>query len=368
MSSVEPTVNTNGKRVLVMAGGTGGHVFPALAVAKALKANGVEVQWIGTERGIEARVVPANDIPLNLLPVQGIRGKGLLSRLIGIARAGVSVFAAMFLILKLRPVCVIGLGGYVAGPGGLAAWLTRTPLLIHEQNAVAGTTNRLLVRFATLALTGYPIALGGDKNRYIGNPVRDDIAALPTPDQRFADRGDKLRLLVLGGSQGALAINRAVVATLKQLPADFPLEVWHQTGAAHIDTVSDQVAECPVSVRAEAFIENMAEAYAWADVVLCRAGALTVAELTAAGVGGWLVPLPQAIDDHQRGNARWLEAEGAGEIIEQATLDAKLLEEKLRNAVNNRAQLLSMAAAARSLAKPDAAREAAQLCMECANG
>ncbi len=362
------TVDTSAKRVLVMAGGTGGHVFPALAVAKALQADGVDVQWIGTERGIEARVVPANDIILNLLPVQGIRGKGLLSRLTAVLRAGVSVFSAMFLIIRLRPACVIGLGGYVAGPGGLAAWLTRTPLLIHEQNAVAGTTNRLLVRFAKLALTGYPISLGGAKNRYIGNPVREEIAALPEPELRFANRDEKLRLLVLGGSQGALAINRAVIETLKQLSADFPLQVWHQTGAAHIDTVLEQAAQCAVDIRAEAFIENMAAAYAWADIVLCRAGALTVAELTAAGVGAWLVPLPQAIDDHQRANARWLESEGAGEIIEQTSLDANLLEQKLRQAIAERESFLKMALAARSLAKPDAARMAAQLCMECANG
>lgn len=362
------SVDTSAKRVLVMAGGTGGHVFPALAVAKALQADGADVQWIGTERGIEARVVPANDIILNRLPVQGIRGKGLLSRLTAVLRAGVSVFSAMFLILRLRPACVIGLGGYVAGPGGLAAWLTRTPLLIHEQNAVAGTTNRLLVRFAKLALTGYPISLGGAKNRYIGNPVREEIAALPEPEQRFANRDEKLRLLVLGGSQGALAINRAVIETLMRLPADFPLQVWHQAGAAHIDTVLEQVAQCPVDVRAEAFIEDMAAAYAWADIVLCRAGALTVAELTAAGVGAWLVPLPQAIDDHQRANARWLESEGAGEIIEQSSLDAGLLEQKLRQAVVEREAFLTMAVAARSLAKPDAARVAARLCMECANG
>ena len=362
------SVDTSATRVLVMAGGTGGHVFPALAVAKALQADGVDVQWIGTERGIEARVVPANDIILNLLPVQGIRGKGLLSRLTAVLRAGISVFSAMFLIFRLRPACVIGLGGYVAGPGGLAAWLTRTPLLIHEQNAVAGTTNRLLVRFAKLALTGYPISLGGAKNRYIGNPVREEIAALPEPEQRFANRDEKLRLLVLGGSQGALAINCAVIETLKQLPADFPLQAWHQTGAAHIDTVLEQTAQCAVDFRAEAFIDDMAAAYAWADIVLCRAGALTVAELTAAGVGAWLVPLPQAIDDHQRANARWLESEGAGEIIEQTRLDASLLEQKLRQAVAEREPFLKMAVAARSLAKPDSARVAAQLCMECANG
>lgn len=365
--SVDASVET----VLVMAGGTGGHVFPALAVAGALQDRGVAVQWLGTARGIEARVVPAAGITLHTLPVQGIRGKGLLSRITALVKAMQSLLSAVVLIGRVKPICVIGLGGYVAGPGGLAAWLTRTPLLIHEQNAVPGTTNRLLARFARRILTGYPVALGGDKAVHIGNPVRADISLLPAPETRCAER-ERLRLLVLGGSQGALAINRAVTQTVAQLPKGLALDVWHQTGAAHIEAMNEAYRnariDADISIKAEAFIDNMAEAYAWADVVLCRAGALTVAELTAAGVASWLVPLPQAIDDHQRANARWLEEHGAGEILEQSSLSVELLTEKLMGAAKNRGALLQMATAARQLAKPDAAAVAAGYCLEVAHG
>lgn len=349
--------------VLVMAGGTGGHVFPALAVAKALQEKSVAVQWLGTERGIEARVVRENGIELHCLGVQGIRGKGLLMRLQSLLKAAGSLCAALVLIRRLQPVCVIGLGGYVSGPGGVAAWLLRVPVIIHEQNAVAGTTNRLLARLSKRVLTGYPIALGGSRASYIGNPVRTDIAALSAPETRFAGREGALQLLVLGGSQGARAINQVVVDALKSMTAD-EVSVWHQTGSAHIETVREQYQQAGSKVRVEAFIEDMAAAYAWADVVLCRAGALTVAEIAAAGVAAWLVPLPQAIDDHQRENARWLQSHGAGEIIEQASLTAALLEQKIRDALAQRSRLLDMAQAARRLARPDAADVAANICLE----
>lgn len=349
--------------VLIMAGGTGGHVFPALAVAKALQEKSVAVQWLGTERGIEARVVRENGIELHCLSVQGIRGKGLLLRLQSLFKAIGSLCAAIVLIRRIKPVCIIGLGGYVSGPGGVAAWLLRIPLIIHEQNAVAGTTNRLLARLSKRVLTGYPMALGGSRATYIGNPVRASIFALPSPDIRLAGRSGALQLLVLGGSQGALAINQVVVDALKSMTADEVI-VWHQTGSAHVEAVRQQYHQAGVSVRAEAFIDDMAAAYAWADVVLCRAGALTVAEIAAAGVAAWLVPLPQAIDDHQRENARWLQSRGAGEIIEQAALTAVLLQQKIRNAFTRRDGLRDMALAARGLARADAAEVAADVCLE----
>ena len=349
--------------VLVMAGGTGGHVFPALAIAKALQHKSAAVQWLGTERGIEARIVRDNGIELHCLGVQGLRGKGLLMRVQSLFKAASSLLAAIKLIRRLDPVCVLGLGGYVAGPGGVAAWLARKPLIIHEQNAVAGTTNRLLARFATRVLTGYPIALGGTRNTYIGNPVRESIAKLPAPEKRFANRSGRLQLLVLGGSQGAMAINAVIVETLKLLSAD-EVSVWHQTGSAHIDAVRTEYQSAGLDVKVDAFIDDMAAAYGWADVVLCRAGALTVAEVSAAGVGAWLVPLPQAIDDHQRENARWLESNGAGEIIEQSSLTANLLQKKIRDALSKRDTLKDMALAARRLARPDAAAVAADFCLE----
>lgn len=349
--------------VLIMAGGTGGHVFPALAIAKALQERSASVQWLGTESGIEARVVRDSGIELHCLSVQGLRGKGLLARVQSVFKAITSVWVAIRLIRRLKPVCVIGLGGYVAGPGGIAAWLMRKPLIIHEQNAVAGTTNRVLARFANKVLTGYPISLGGARSRFIGNPVRASISALPSPEVRFAQRKGRLQLLVLGGSQGAMAINQVVVDALKGLSPE-EVSVWHQTGAAHFDAVSAEYQVAGLDVRAEAFINDMATAYGWADVVLCRAGALTIAEVSAAGVGAWLVPLPQAIDDHQRENARWLATQGAGEIIEQASLTARLLQEKIRTAVSHRDGLATMALAARRLARADAAAVAADVCLE----
>ncbi len=350
--------------VLIMAGGTGGHVFPALAVAESLRARGVTVHWLGTAAGIEARVVPAAGIELHCLDMSGFRGKGLLQRLRAIYKALAALFAASALMRRLRPVSVLGMGGYAAGPGGLAARLLGLPLLIHEQNAVAGTTNRLLAKLATISLSGFPIALGGDDNRFIGNPVRADIASLAPPADRWEGREGPLRLLILGGSLGALAINQAVVAAMALLPEDERPELWHQTGRAHIDSVQAAYREQGLTVRAEAFIDDMAAAYAWADVVLCRAGALTVAELTAAGVGAVLVPLPQAIDDHQRANARWLVNGGAGEILEQAKLTPEYLAEQIALLADRRFHLLQWAEAARALARPDAAERAADACLE----
>lgn len=352
------------KRVLVMAGGTGGHVFPALSVAAELKARGVDVHWLGTERGIEARLVPAAGYPLHCLSMQGIRGKNPLFRALAAAKAGLSVLKALGLIMRLRPFCVIGLGGYASGPGGLAAALIGCPLLIQEQNAVAGTTNRVLARFARFCLTGYPIALGGKRNRFIGNPVRSEIAGLEVPQQRFEKRSGKLRVLVLGGSLGAKPINEVVLACWSAMPEAERPQLWHQAGKDHAEPLQQSYRERGVDVRCEAFIEDMATAYAWADLVVCRAGALTVAELAAAGVPAVLIPLPHAIDDHQRANAQWFVDGSAGRIIDQRQFNAESLQALLQDWSNDRPGLLAMANNARALAKTDAARVAADYCMQ----
>ncbi len=352
------------KRVLVMAGGTGGHVFPALAVANELRRRGVEVHWLGTEKGIEARLVPAANFELHTLNMAGVRGKNLLFRLAALFKAGLAVAQAMVLILRLRPFCVIGLGGYASGPGGLAAKLLWRPLLIQEQNAVAGTTNRLLAKIARLVLTGYPIALGGPRNRYIGNPVRNEIVALTAPAERWAERQGALRVLVLGGSLGAKPINDVLLEAWPQWDAAERPALWHQTGAAHAESVGAAYANAGVDVRAEAFIDDMAAAYGWADIVICRAGALTVAELAAAGVPAILIPLPHAIDDHQRANARWFADGGAGELIDQKEFTATRLLDELRGYCGHRERLLAMAESARALAKTDAAKVAADYCMQ----
>lgn len=354
--------------VLIMAGGTGGHVFPALSVAEELRARGVQLHWLGTAAGIEARLVPAAEIPLHCLKMAGVRGKNPLFRLMAVTKAGLAVLHSMALLRRLKPFCVIGLGGYASGPGGLAAKLLGIPVLIHEQNAVAGTTNRLLAKIARQCLTGYPIALGGSKARYIGNPVRTEIASIPQPEQRMAARNGPLRVLVLGGSLGAKAINEAVIELWPTLAADCEVELWHQTGRLHETVVREAYAEKGLPVRAEAFIGDMAAAYAWADIAICRAGALTVAELAAAGVPAILIPLPNAIDDHQRANARWFVDGGGGEIIDQKELKMARLGEALRAAAADRQALMDKARAARRLAKTDAAQVAADCCMEYADG
>lgn len=359
-------MNANQPSVLIMAGGTGGHVFPALAAASSLQQRGVHVEWLGTQRGIEARVVPAADIPLHYLPVSGLRGKSLVQ----FARGVINVFAALAqavrIIRRLKPVCVLGMGGFVAGPGGLAAWLLRRPLVIHEQNAVAGTTNTLLAPLAKRVLQGYPIALGGARGEHIGNPVRDDIVSLPTPQQRGVARHERLRLLVLGGSLGAKPINECVPAALSKIAAELRPEVRHQAGPNHRESVEALYRAEAVDADVSAFIDDMAQAYSWADLVICRAGALTVSELMVAGVAAILVPLPHAIDDHQTANARWLTDKGAGTLLLQKDMSADHLRDLLLKFNRDREQLLAMASAARSLARPQAAERVADICMEVA--
>ncbi len=354
------------RSVLIMAGGTGGHVFPALAAADCLREKGVDVQWLGTEQGIEARLVPEAGFPIHFIQVSGLRGKGLLSIAKALFQLLGAVMGALRLVKQLKPACVLGMGGFASGPGGVAAWLMRRPLVIHEQNAVAGTTNKLLAWVANKVLQGYPISLGGAKGKHIGNPVRADIARLPTPEQRNAKRSGNLRLLVLGGSLGAKPINDILPTVLMNMDGSQRPQVWHQTGNVHVENVMNTYQQVGVEARVDAFIDDMATAYGWADIVLCRAGALTVAELTAAGVASILVPLPYAIDDHQTENARWLADNGAGVMQQQALMTPERIIELLVRFDQDRSQLLSMAVAARQLAKCDAAEQVAAICMEVA--
>lgn len=350
--------------VLIMAGGTGGHVFPALAVADLLARRGVRVVWLGTMRGIEADLVPKAGIPLQLIEVSGIRGKGWRAQLMAPLQLLRAVMQAFAVLRRVRPDCVLGFGGFASGPGGLAAWLQRRPLLIHEQNAVAGTTNRLLSMLAKRVLLGYPHALEGERVEFVGNPVRREIAALPAPELRWRDRHGALRLLVLGGSLGARAINELVPAALARMPAALRPQVRHQAGRAHADAVRAHYAELGVAADVQSFIGDMAEAYGWADLVLCRAGALTVAELAAAGVGALLVPLPHAIDDHQTANARWFIEQGAGQLLPQASLSAEQLAQRLTELASKPQELLAWARAARAAARPQAAEQVAAHCLE----
>jgi UDP-N-acetylglucosamine--N-acetylmuramyl-(pentapeptide) pyrophosphoryl-undecaprenol N-acetylglucosamine transferase len=337
--------------ILVMAGGTGGHVYPALAVAETLIGSGWPVVWLGTRAGLEARVVPARGIPIEWVDVGGLRGKGLAALVMAPLRLARAFMQSVAVMRRHRPRAVLGMGGYVSGPGGLAAWLLRRPLVIHEQNAVGGTTNRVLARFAHRVLTGFPGVLGGE---CIGNPVRPEIAALPVPAARMHGRAGALRVLVLGGSQGARALNAVVPFAVALLPADQRPEVRHQCGEKLLDEARAAWQAAGVRVDPVAFIDDVAAAYAWADVVVCRAGALTVAELAAAGVASVLVPLPHAVDDHQTANARHLVKAGAGVVLSESELTPASLAARLREFDGDRATLLAMATAARRVARPDA--------------
>jgi len=354
---------------MVMAGGTGGHVYPALAVARALEERAQPVFWLGTRRGLEARVVPAAGIDIEWVSVRGLRRKGAAALLVAPFQLLWAILQSLAVILRRRPAAVLGMGGFVSGPGGLAAWLTRRPLVIHEQNAVAGLTNRLLARLARVVLQAFP---GSFNSRVVaetvGNPVREDIAALPAPGERYAARRGPIRLLVLGGSQGSLTLNRTVPAALALLPEAARPKVWHQCGNLTIDAAREAYAEQGVAAELTSFIEDMAAAYAWADLVVCRSGALTVAELCAAGVPAVFVPYPAAVDDHQTANARPLVDAGAAVIINESMLSAEVLAGRLREWLESRPALLVMAERARALARPDALKRISQLCLEQAGG
>jgi UDP-N-acetylglucosamine--N-acetylmuramyl-(pentapeptide) pyrophosphoryl-undecaprenol N-acetylglucosamine transferase len=325
-------------KVLIMAGGTGGHVYPALAVAQALRSRGHEVVWMGAPDSFEARVIPPHGIPMEFVQVSGLRGKGVLKLLWAPLLLVRALLQACTILRRQRPQAVLGMGGFASGPGGVAAWLTRRPLLIHEQNAVAGLTNRILSHFAQYTLQAFPDSFHRKNAKTVGNPVREALTVLPAPDVRLAGRSGRLRLLVIGGSQGARALNEAVPAALQQT-----LEVAR---AAY--------ARCGVDARVEPFIDDMAAAYAWADLVVCRAGASTIAELTAVGCAAVLVPFPAAVDDHQTRNGEYLSEAGAALLIPERELSAQRLSALLTELAADRPRLLAMALAARARAQPAA--------------
>lgn len=352
--------------VLIMAGGTGGHVFPALACAREFQARGYAVHWLGTPRGIENELVPAAGLPLHQIQVVGLRGKGKLALLKAPFQLVRALLQARKVMRELQPVCVLGMGGFVTGPGGLAARLNGAPLVIHEQNAVAGTANRSLAPFASRVCEAFPNTFGkSDKLRTTGNPVREELF-LETP--RDSLTGRQPRLLVLGGSLGAEPLNKLLPAALGKLPADLRPQVFHQAGKQHDQITAERYREVAVEAEVAPFIKDMARAYAWADLVVCRAGALTVSELAAAGLPSFLVPLPHAIDDHQNRNADYLAKEGAAVLLPQHATDADQLAAQLTEVLMHPEKLEAMGRTARSLAKPDATRTVVEICLEVARG
>lgn len=348
--------------VMILAGGTGGHIFPALAVAKVLRARGVPVTWLGAEGAMETRLVPQHGIPLDTIAISGVRGKGGLALLGAPLRVFKAIRRAGSVLRQRSPRAVVSFGGFAAGPGGMAARLQGRPLLVHEQNRAPGFTNRVLAKFARRILAGFPGSFPA-REEAVGNPVRDEIAGLPTPAQRFAGRAEPLRLLVLGGSQGARALNLALPQALSAL-SGFRIEVRHQCGEKMREEAMRAYAETDVIASVESFIVDMAEAYAWADLVVCRAGASTLAELCAAGIGSVLVPFAAAVDDHQTKNAMYLVEHGAAVLLKQDDQLASRLQQVLGELASDPARRLAMANAARSLAKPDAAERIADIILE----
>lgn len=362
------------RTILIMAGGTGGHVFPALAVADYLKQRDWKVVWLGTRAGMEARLVPEKGYEMAWVKFAGMRGKGVLRWAALPLLLLLAMWQSAAAIFRVRPDVVLGMGGFTAFPGGLMASLLAKPLVIHEQNSVAGLTNRVLACLADRVLVAFPSAFNNPGDKPIGcrkaafdrcgNPVRADIAALPAPEQRLAGRQGRLRLLVVGGSLGAAALNEAVPQALALIAeADRP-EVIHQSGAKNLEELRANYVAAGVAADARAFIDDMAGMYAWCDVIVCRAGALTLAEVTAAGVASVLVPYPHAVDDHQTGNARFLSENGAAVLLPQTELNAEKLAELLHGFTRDK--LLAMAQAAKKLAKPEATATVAQVCMELA--
>jgi len=353
-----PSVHAPAPVAVIMAGGTGGHIFPGIAVGEGLRAAGWTVYWMGAPTGMEAELVPRHGFDMLWVRFGGLRGKGLLTKLL----LPVNLLRAFWQALRgLRRVgadVVVSMGGYIAFPGGLMSVWAGARLVVHEQNAVAGLANKVLARLADRSYTAFPNALPGAQ--WVGNPVRADICALPAPDQRYAARSGPLRLLVVGGSLGAQALNTLVPQALALLPADARPQVRHQSGAKHLPALQQAYAQAGVAADCTAFIDDMAAAYADADLVICRAGASTVTEVACAGVAALFVPFPHAVDDHQTVNAQFLAGRGAALLIQQRDLSAQGLADLLRGF--DRKRLLQLAQAARALAQPDAVRAVVDGC------
>lgn len=357
------------RTVLIMAGGTGGHVFPALAAARVLRERGFEAVWLGTQRGLEAKLVPPHQIPIEWIAVSGLRGKGMLSWLLAPLKLARAIWQSLGVIRRRRPDVVLGAGGFVSGPGGIAAWLTRRPLVIHEQNAIAGVTNRILSRLADRVLEAFPHSFPQGSAECVGNPVRREIVALAPPAERFVGRTGPLRLFVFGGSQGAACLNSTLPAALALLPPEERPLVLHQAGERHHAATTDLYARQDVTADVRPFIDDMAAAYTWADLIVCRSGALTVSEIAVAGVAALFVPFTAAVDDHQTRNARFLVAADAAILLPEKELTAERLASELRQLLlGGRARLAAMAGNARAQAIVDADVRLADACVAAAGG
>lgn len=354
------------RKILIMAGGTGGHIFPGLAVAGALAEEGWEVHWLGTSERMEARLVPEYGYPIHFIDVAGVRGKGLWKKLMAPFMVLRSILQAIKVIRDAKPKVVLGMGGYASGPGGIAAWLMGKPVVLHEQNAVAGMTNRILANFSKKVLMAFPNTFKGRDNAIlVGNPIRKEITELAGDEPHQLDDEKIPNVLVLGGSLGAQALNENVPLLLSKTKSRDRVNVWHQTGRgnkAGVETLYRSVLEANRNIRVDEFIVDMVEAYKWADLVICRAGALTVAEVAAAGRGAVFVPFPHAVDDHQTLNARWLADNGAALIVQQTQLMSQQYMDQICALIDDKSGLKKMAENARRVAITDATEKVASYC------
>lgn len=353
---------TGPRTLLVMAGGTGGHVFPGLAVAHALRDEGWKVVWLGNRTGMEATLVPKHDIPMEFIQFGGLRGKGLLTKLLLPLNLLRAFWQSLAALRRVRPDVVLGMGGYITFPAGMMASLLGRPLVLHEQNSIAGLANKVLAKVADRVLCAFPGAL--PSSEWTGNPVREEVAHLPAPGARYTDRSGPLRVLVVGGSLGAAALNDTVPKALALLPEGERPLVKHQAGTKQIEQLRANYAAAGVSAETLPFIDDMAAAYADADLVICRAGAMTVSEVAAAGVAALFVPFPFAVDDHQTTNARFLSQQGAALLVQQNELTAEGLAQTIASL--SRSRLKEIALKARTLAKPEATRRVAEICRQLA--
>lgn len=348
--------------ILIMAGGTGGHIYPALAVAHALKEQGVPVVWFGTHQGLEATIVPDHDIPMQWLSIQGLRGKGKLALLLAPFKLVRACVQAMNVLKQVRPRAVLGMGGFVSGPGGLMARLMGIPLVVHEQNAIAGLTNKILSKLATKTLSAFPVSF---KSECVGNPIRASIAEVSERVRDISE--DNFNVLVLGGSLGALALNKTVPKAITMLENPDGINLWHQTGKKNIEATLSEYEENGLSLdqhKIVPYIDSMEEAYRWADIVVCRSGAMTVSELAATGSASILVPYPYAVDDHQTANAEYLSKNNAAFLKQQSELTPEWLALKLTSFLNDRNSLKDMQMASLALAKPHATQSVVDALLE----
>ena len=358
-----PISQADARPVVIMAGGTGGHIFPGLAVARELRARGVPVTWLGAAGAMETRLVPPQGIAIDTLPIAGIRGKGKLALLGAPFRIMRAVRAAGFALRACNPRAVVAFGGFASGPGGLAGRLLGVPLIVHEQNRAPGMTNRILARFCRRLLVGFPGSFAGGEE-LVGNPVRAEIAAIAAPEQRLSGRDGPLRVLVVGGSQGARVLNQAVPAAVAALAGQAQFQIRHQSGEKLFAEAQAAYQQADVAAEVSPFIADMAQAFAWADLVVCRAGASTLAELCAVGVPAVLVPFAAAVDDHQTRNAQYLVEHGAAVLLKQDAGLAAALQQTLQQLHDDPARRMAMAQAARGLARVDAAARIADIILE----